>query len=255
MVLTEQLSHATALPIVWEVHFALNSKGGVGKSLASCFKAQHKIARGERVLCFDADATTATFSGFTALGVRRIELRDGLAINERRLDEIMNPLLLEPAHIILDTGASTYTVFANYLIENDVIAAIQAHGKRVIVHAIVVGGATLIETLGDLDNLASQLPEEVVLVVWKNEHFGPIISPDGKPFEQMEVYRRHRQRIHALIHLPQRTVATFGADVAHMMKRQQTFDQAIDDPATTLMAKQRLKLMRDDIFRQFDAAF
>ena len=64
MVLTEQLSHATALPIVWEVHFALNSKGGVGKSLASCFKAQHKIARGERVLCFDADATTATFSGF-----------------------------------------------------------------------------------------------------------------------------------------------------------------------------------------------
>lgn len=239
--------------MIWEVHFALNSKGGVGKSLISIFNVQHKVAKGERVLCFDADATTATFSGFTSLGVKRIELRDGMTINERNLDGIMDPLLQEPAHIILDTGASTYTVFANYLIENDVLSTIRAYGKRAIVHAIVVGGATLIETLNDLDDLAEQLPQEVVLIVWKNEHFGPI-ELDGKTFEQMEVYQKHRQRIHAIIHLPQRTAATFGADIAEMMKRQLTFAEAIAHPDTKLMAKQRLKLVRDDIFNQLSAA-
>lgn len=143
---------------------------------------------------------------------------------------------------------------SNYLIENDVMAAIAAHGKRAIVHAIVVGGATLLETLNDLDDLAEQLPEEAALVVWKNEHFGPI-ELGGKTFEDMEVYRRHRARIHALISLRQRTAATFGADIAQMMKMQLTFAEAIAHPATTLMAKQRLKVVRDDLYAQLDAVF
>ena len=93
-----------------------------------------------------------------------------------------------------------------------------------------------------------------MLVVWKNEHFGPIIAPDGKPFEKMAVYEAYHHRIHAIIHLPQRTTATFGADVTDMMKRQQTFDEAINDPETRLMAKQRLTLVRRDVFNQLQAA-
>jgi hypothetical protein len=99
-----------------------------------------------------------------------------------------------------------------------------------------------------------QLPESVDLIVWKNEHFGAILSPDGKPFEDMKVYQDHSDRIHAVIHLPQRTPATFGSDVAQMMKRQQTFEEAIKDPAPKLMGKQRLKLVRDDIFNQLNQA-
>ena len=241
-------------PQMRQVHLALNPKGGVGKSLIMSAIAQYLRHIGEPARCFDADATTATFSGIKGLNVQRIEMRDGAAIDERRLDEVMEPLLTEDAHILLDTGASTYTVFANYLIENDVIATIEDTGKRVVVHAIVTGGATLIETLSDFQDLAAQLPESVALIVWKNEHFGPILSPDGKPFEEMKIFQDHRDRIHAIIHLPQRTSATFGADVAQMMKRQQTFDEAIKDTATKLMAKQRLKLVRDDIFNQLSQA-
>ena len=242
------------LPATRLVHMALNPKGGVGKSLISSFLAQYYRSKGEPCRCFDADATTATFSGIKGLNVQRIEMRAGLIIDERRLDEVMDPLLLEDAHIVLDTGASTYTVFANYLIENDVIVAIQVNGKRVVVHVIIVGGATLLETLSDFKDLAEQLPGGVDIIVWKNEHFGPIISPDGKPFEEMKVYQDYRHRIHAIIHLPQRTVATFGADIAAMMKRQQTFDEAIVHPDTRLMAKQRLKLVRDDVFNQLTQA-
>lgn len=238
------------VPTPRQVHFALNPKGGVGKSFIAAIVAQYLLSRSEPVRCFDADATTATFSGIKALDVQRIEMRDGLIIDDRRLDEVMDPLLTEDSHVVLDTGASTYTVFANYLVENDVMAAIQAHGKHVIVHAIIAGGASLIETLSDFDDLARQLPEDVVLIVWKNEHFGPIAAPDGKSFEEMKVYCEHRGRLHAILHLPQRTRATFGADIALMMKKRQTFNEAIADPERRLMEKQRLKLVRDDVYRQ-----
>lgn len=239
-----------ALPAARQVHFALNPKGGVGKSFISSVVAQYLLSTGEPVQCFDADATTATFSGIKGLKVQRIEMRDGLTIDDRRLDEVMDPLLTEDSHIVLDTGASTYTVFANYLVENDVMAAISANGKRVVVHAIIAGGASLIETLSDFDDLARQLPTDVDLIVWKNEHFGAIVTPDGKRFEEMRVYQEHKGRLHAIIHLPHRTRSTFGADIALMMKKRQTFDEAIADPDTKLMAKQRLKLVRDDVYRQ-----
>jgi hypothetical protein len=46
------------------VHFFMNSKGGVGKSLSSCLVAQYVKAAEVGIICFDADAMSA--SGFWA---------------------------------------------------------------------------------------------------------------------------------------------------------------------------------------------
>ena len=56
-------------------------------------------------------------------------------------------------------------------------------------HAIIVGGSTLKETLNDLYELARQLPPEVDIVVWLNEHFG-LIKQGDKSFTDMEVFNR-----------------------------------------------------------------
>jgi cellulose biosynthesis protein BcsQ len=62
----------------WKVHFILNSKGGVGKSFIAFLLAQYCRQRGKRpVVCFDADATTSTFSSFAVLDVTRTELMQG----------------------------------------------------------------------------------------------------------------------------------------------------------------------------------
>jgi hypothetical protein len=235
-----------------KVQFFMNSKGGVGKSLSSCIVAQHRLSLGIETICFDADAMTATLSSFKSLSVRRIEMLDSGKIDARRFDTILEPCLTGHAEIIVDTGASSYAEWANYLIENDVHHALIDAGREVVVHAIVVGGASMIETLKDLDDLATQLPEEVTLIVWLNEHFGKIASGD-KRFEDMEVYQRHRARIHALVSLPARTSATFGADIADMMSRHLTFDEAIASPDFPVMAKSRVKRVRDEIFAQLSA--
>lgn len=232
-----------------KVHFFMNSKGGVGKSLASCLVAQHLMASDIGVICFDADAMTATLSSFKALNVRRIEMLDGARIDARRFDHVLEPCLSSDQDVIVDTGASSYAEWANYLIENDVHRALIEAGRDVVVHAIVVGGASLVETLKDLDDLATQLPEEVTLIVWLNEHFGKI-AEDGKDFYQMEIYRRHRERILAVIFLPQRTAATFGADMAEMMRQHLTFNEAIASADFSTMAKSRLARIRKDVFEQ-----
>jgi len=235
-----------------KVHFFMNSKGGVDKSLSSCVVAQQRRALGIDVACFDADAMTATLSNFKALNVRRVEMLDGNKIDARRFDAILEPCLSGDREVIVDTGASSYAEWANYLIENDVHRALIEAGKDVVVHAIVVGGASLLETLKDLDDLATQLPADVVLVVWLNEHFGKI-AQDGKDIFGMEIYRRHQTRIHAVVLLPQRTASTFGADMADMMRRHLTFDEAIVSPEFSLMAKSRIKRIKDDVFGQLAA--
>jgi Mrp family chromosome partitioning ATPase len=45
-----------------KVHFILNSKGGLGKSFVAFLLSLYYRHLHEPVLCFDADATTATFS-------------------------------------------------------------------------------------------------------------------------------------------------------------------------------------------------
>jgi hypothetical protein len=232
-----------------KVHFFMNSKGGVGKSLASCIVAQHLRANGTESTCFDADAMTATFSSFKALNVRRVDMLDGSRIDARRFDEVLEPCLSGLMDVIVDTGASSYAEWANYLLENDVHRSLINAGRDVVVHAIVVGGASMAETLKDLDDLAGQLPADVTLVVWLNEHFGKI-RYGGKDFYEMEIYRRHRGRIHAVISLPQRTAATFGADMAEMMRQHLTFDEAIASDGFTVMAKSRLARIRSDVFEQ-----
>jgi hypothetical protein len=232
-----------------KVHFFMNSKGGVGKSLASSLVAQHLRARGAETSCFDADAMTATFSSFKALNVRRVDMLDGGRIDARRFDEVLEPCLNGQMDVIVDTGASSYAEWANYLLENDVHRSLIDAGRDVVVHAIVVGGASMAETLKDLDDLAGQLPDGVTLIVWLNEHFGKIRHAD-KDFYEMEIYRRHRGRIHAVISLPQRTAATFGADMADMMRRHLTFDEAIGSDGFTVMAKSRLARIRSDVFTQ-----
>ncbi len=119
-----------------KVHFILNAKGGVGKSMVAFILAQYYRHRQLPVMCFDADATTATLSSFAALKVKRIELLQGTMIDDRGFDQVMEPIMTQQSNFVIDTGTSTYVAITNYLMENDVHNQIRAVGKQVVVHVI-----------------------------------------------------------------------------------------------------------------------
>lgn len=52
--------------------------------------------------------------------------------------------------------------------------------------------------------------------------------------------------------IQKRSVDTFGRDMEDMLRRKLTFAEAIDTPEFSIMARQRLKTVRADLFEQLD---
>ena len=61
------------------IHFVLQGKGGVGKSLISSIIAQYFQGVYDNTECIDTDPVNATLHGFKALNVVRLDIKIGRA--------------------------------------------------------------------------------------------------------------------------------------------------------------------------------
>jgi hypothetical protein len=238
-----------------KVHFILQGKGGIGKSFVSLLIAQFIKQKDSDLLCIDTDPINATFASFPALKVRSVTLmeKDTTIINEARFDDMMEDILSSDANVVVDNGAASFAPLSAYLIDNEAFAAIMEAGKNVVVHSVIAGGMAQDNTVSDFVNLTQQLPEGVQVIVWLNEHEGPI-EANGKSFEEMKAYLDNKDRVTAIVHLPKRTENTYGADLASMLKQRLTFDEALLSDKFRIMSKQRLKIMQRAINEQLQVA-
>jgi hypothetical protein len=122
-------------------------------------------------------------------------------------------------------------------------------GKEVVVHTVIAGRQSLVDTLAGLDSIMTSMPDETSVIVWLNEFFGEI-EADGKPFEQMKTYLRHKHRITGLVHLPRQSSETFGWDIEHMLERRLTFEEVRMSEEFSLMSKSRLHRVKTHTFNQ-----
>jgi hypothetical protein len=231
------------------VHLLLQGKGGVGKSYIASLLAQYHLDKEAPLVCFDADPVNATFQSYSAFNARRVTFMERRALNERGFDEMVKDILNEDAHFVVDGGAASFVPLFNYLLEHDVIRTLREAKKDVVVHTVVTGNHAFVETLHGLDELCTQLPSETEIVVWLNEFFG-LIESEGRHFERMAVYLDHRARITSLVTIPEQASDPFRTNVALMLKKKLTFKEAIRSEEFDLMAKQRLTMVKREIFNQ-----
>ncbi len=236
-----------------KVHITLQGKGGVGKSFVSTTTAQYKVHKGQTPLCIDTDPVNATFHGFNALNVRRLEILDGDEINSRNFDALVEMIAPSKDDVIIDNGASSFVPLSHYLISNQVPALLHEMGHELVVHTVVTGGQALLDTVSGFSQLARQFPAESLFVVWLNPYWGPVEN-EGKSFEQMKAYRDNKDRVSAIIQVPAVKEETYGRDISDMLTERLTFDEAIASPERTIMARQRLKIVRDKLYAQLDNA-
>ena len=239
-------------------HFFMNAKGGVGKSHHAVLLLQAYRAAGLPVIGIDADATSATFSSFKSLKIRRMDIMEREQINARVFDNIIEEILTGDSNFVIDTGASSFVELNRYLAKNAGPDVVTGAGKRFVTNLIITGGATFNETCLNLKAIADQAPASVEIVVWLNEHFGPIA--DGRAFEDLEIYKLTAPRISAVIRIADHTFAeqsTFGEDVKQMMRRGYSFEDVKAAPTAefTVMAKSRLYRLQKDIDGKLSAAF
>lgn len=233
------------------VHVTLQGKGGVGKSLVSSLIAQYLRAKGEPVTVVDTDPVNATLAGYKAFDTKRLELMEGGSLIERNFDQLIEQVVEDDSHFVIDNGASSFIPLSYYMAENDAINVIGDHGKQVVIHTVITGGQAMRDTLAGLASLAEQMPANAQIIVWLNEFFGDI-EAEGKSFEEMKVYQNNKDRIRGLVRIARQTGSTFGKDIQLMLDSKLTFDEVAQSDNFGLMAKSRLSNVKRGIFEQLD---
>jgi hypothetical protein len=234
------------------VHLVLQGKGGVGKSFVSAILAQYLRHVGHTVHCFDTDPVNATFAQYDGLNAEHINVLKRGTINEKHFDGLVDSLCNRPGPCVVDTGATTFVPLWNYILENEILAFLTGHGRLPYVHSVITGGQALSDTLNGFAKIAATTSEKSV-IVWQNEYFGEVRGKDGQPFEELKVAQDHADRVLGAVTIRERNHHTFGDDVKEMLQRRMTFEAAIQDPAFSLVSKQRLTIVRRDLFEQLDA--
>ncbi len=234
-----------------KIHMVLQGKGGVGKSLIAAILAQYNVSKGKQPLCIDTDPVNATFHGFKALKVKRLQIMDGDEINPRHFDSLVELIAPSTVDVIIDNGASSFVPLSHYLISNQVPALLQEMGHELVVHTVITGSQALTDTVNGFAQLATQFPAESSFIVWLNPYWGAI-EYEGKSFEQMKAYINNKSRVMAIIKMPTLKEETYGRDLADMLQEHLTFDEALANSALTIMTRQRLKIVKSALFAQLD---
>lgn len=234
------------------IHMVLQGKGGVGKSMIASFIAQYKLSKGHPPLCFDTDPVNASFQAYKSLKVQHLQIMKGEDIDPRSFDQLVEQVAKAKEDVMIDNGASSFVPLSAYLITNQVPALLRDMGHQLVVHTVVTGGQALSDTVHGFAQLLKQFPAEVQFVVWLNPYWGPI-EHEGKPFEQMKAYTAHKDRVSAIVRLPDLKKETFGRDLSDMLQQHLTFDEAMASSGITIMARQRLSIIKKQLFEQFAA--
>ncbi|EHY0174132.1 conjugal transfer protein TraL [Salmonella enterica] len=236
-----------------KIHMMLQGKGGVGKSTSAGIIAQYKMGKGQTPLCIDTDPVNATFEGYKALNVRRLNIMDGDEINSRNFDTLVELIAPSKHDVVIDNGASSFVPLSHYLISNQVPALLHDMGHELVVHTVITGGQALLDTVNGFAQLAGQFPAEALFVVWLNPYWGPI-EHEGKGFEQLKAYTANRERVSAIIKMPVLKEETYGRDFSDMLQERLTFDEALAKESLTIMTRQRLKIVKNQLFAELDKA-
>lgn len=195
-----------------QVHLVLQGKGGVGKSLIAAILAQYFRHRKNTPHCFDTDSVNATFAQYQALGAVHINVLRRGAIHDKRFDELFE--------------------------------------RRVFVHSVVAGGQAMTDTLNGFERLAETTTEKNV-IVWLNEYFGEV-AKDGKPFEQFRAAEEQAHKLLGTVVIRERNPNTYGDDMRQMLSKRLTFEEAIQLAEFSLVSKERLTIIRRELFEQLD---
>jgi hypothetical protein len=234
------------------VHFILQGKGGIGKTLVSTILAQWMAGQDQQPLrCFDTDQENPTFSRYKAMNVRHVPvMTDTRTIDPKRFDALMIDLLEEEGNCVVDNGANTFSPLMAYLLENDCFSMLKEAGRKVYIHVIVGGGDTLHDTATGFTTTAKAT--DVPLVLWENQHFGLLQSASGKQFTESLTYNEFASRVVGRIVLTQRNADTFGADIKKMNIARLTMEEVRASDKFNVMEKQRIKVVFRDLFEQLD---
>lgn len=228
-----------------EIHFILQGKGGVGKTMLASMLLQAFLSRGKQCLGIDTDPVNASLAAFKALPVKEINILEGDGtgnIDIRAFDMLLEELVNAPSDevIVVDNGASSFVSLATYIRENDLLTTLREAGHSVVFHSIVVGGQGLNDTCKNLMSLVQKFDEPEIFVVWENPFFGPVMQKangETRELQQFSVIQKHLEKIRAIVRLPVVNQSLAGRDLQELFARSLTFEEAMSQACIAVRSR------------------
>lgn len=237
-----------------KLHFLLQGKGGVGKSLMASILFQYFKAKGANVRAFDTDPVNATLHGYKEFrqDVTLINIMKGKHVDAGLFDNLMNDIVELPPdmHVIIDNGASSFLPLCSYLHDNRCIDILQAENHKIYLHTVITGGQALTDTLAGLEALAANF--KIPLIVWLNTYFGEIAA-DGLQFEEFGLYKKYCHLIEAIIQIPEYSSDIFKNDMVRLYTLRKSFESYING-SVPFMQRQRVTQYWHGLMEAIDVA-
>lgn len=234
------------------IHFTLTGKGGVGKSWITAALANFLKKSETELFAADTDPSNPTFASIKYFDAKHINIMtETMNVDRSYFDELIENLVSHDGNCVVDNGSSSFLPMMAYMLENNVFQFLASQDKQVYVHAVLVGGEGLDETLRCIDTLIKA--NVLNLVVWLNEFYGPVVR-NGKGFTDSEVFKKNEPKIKAVIRVAGRSPDTFGKDLKEMGTRKLSFEEAMKSPDFKMMSRQRLATVCRDIEDQLEMA-
>jgi hypothetical protein len=232
------------------VHFVLQGKGGIGKTLVSSFLAQYIDDKFPGTLeCYDTDQENATFADYKAFNVKLVDVMNSdRTINRKMFDTMLLDIFKSEKNIVIDNGANTFSPLMSYLMENSFIDMMLESGKRVYIHTIIGGGDNLKDTTAGFVSLAKQT--NCPMVIWLNENASWGTTEN---FIESEIFSDNSANVRGVVLLQGRNSDTFGDDIKRMNKARMTLKEiTAAEGKFNILEISRLSTVVRDVFKKLD---
>ena len=107
-----------AYPLNNAIHFVMQSKGGIGKSVVSMLLSQYLLENVDDVTLIDIDPSNKTLASYKSLNVKQIDIMkdDEELVDQSKFDGFLqNFLENENATFLVDTGSGEFLPFNRLL--------------------------------------------------------------------------------------------------------------------------------------------
>jgi len=236
------------------VHFIIQGKGGVGKSLIASMIAQYIHARGFSPVCADTDPVNSTFAGIKKLKVAKIPIVDNGAVIQRMFDPLFESMMETDRPVVVDTGSSTFLPLLVYMRANEVFGLMRDAGKTIYIHSVVIGGQAKNYTAEGLIQVYNLLAADAKVVVWQNEREGVPLF-DGVPLKEMPWIKDNADKTIGFVEITDRNNDAYKTDMAIMTTNFLTLAEVMSSNDFKAMAKSRLSRVYNDVYDQLDNIF
>lgn len=232
------------------VHFVLQGKGGIGKTLVSSWLAQYIEERfPDTLAAYDTDQENTTFANYKALNVKLVDVMNpDRTINRKMFDSMLLEVFASKKNIVIDNGANTFSPLMSYLMENDFIDLMMESGKRVYIHTIIGGGDNLKDTTAGFVSLAKQT--HCPMIIWLNENASWGTTEN---FIESKTFSDNSANVRGVVLLQGRNSDTFGDDIRRMNKARLTLKEiSASESEFNILEKSRLGTVVRDVFSKLD---